>query len=187
MIAYIKGYIAEIGKDYVIIETSGIGFKIIVPFSTLRELPHIGETIKLHTYLHIKDDGFQIYGFLTNNEIDVFEKLVAVNGVGPKAAVSILSTITLDELYTAIKTGDYKIIEKSPGVGRKTAQRIILELKDKLINDAYNINGDDSSSDVLNALLSLGYTKQESLSALSGIDCTDAENALKQALKKLMK
>ncbi|MGF7429192.1 Holliday junction branch migration protein RuvA [Thermoanaerobacterium thermosaccharolyticum] len=188
MIDYIKGAIVERGIDYVVVETLGIGFKIIVPASTLRELPNTNDIIKLYTYLHVKEDGFQLYGFLTINEMEIFKKLIAVNGVGPKAAVSILSTITIDNLYNAIKTGDSSVIEKSPGIGKKTAQRIILELKDKLfINNAESVKIDDASEDVLNALLSLGYTRQESISALYGIDCTDTENALREALKKLMK
>lgn len=186
MIDYIKGHIVEKGIDYVIIETLGIGFKIIVPRSTLSQLTNTSEIIKLYTYMHVKEDGFQLYGFLTTNEVEIFKKLIAVNGVGPKAAVSILSTISIESFYDAIRNSDSKAIEKSPGIGKKTAQRIILELKDKL-TFAHDVKLDDLSNDVVDALLSLGYTKQESIKALEGVDCSNLESALKEALKKLMK
>lgn len=187
MIDYIKGIIEEKGRNFVTIETSGIGFKIFLSLKSLNDLPSNGSQIKIYTYLHIKDDGFQIYGFLLKEEKSLFEKLISVNGVGPKAAMSILSTLSIKELYEALETNNYKSIEKSPGIGRKTAQRIILELKEKLLDTYEPLSLNVKQNDVLNALISLGYTRKESISAIDGINCADIESAVKQALKRLMK
>lgn len=187
MIAYIKGVIEDIGNDYIIVELMGIGIKLMAPFSTIRGLPPIGSIIKLHTHLHVKEDGFQIYGFRTMEELYLFEKLLTISGVGPKAALSILSNIPIDKFINAINVGDYKAIEAAPGIGRKTAERIILELKDKLSQALINGNCQYVSDDAVDALISLGYTRSEAISALSGISCDNVEDAVRQALKKLMK
>lgn len=186
MIAYIKGIIEDIGNDFIIIELMGIGIKLIAPFSTIRSLPPIGSTIKLHTHLHVKEEGFQIYGFITVEELYLFEKLLTISGVGPKAALSILSNIPIDKFINAISAGDYKVIEAAPGIGKKTAQRIILELKDKLHGITMNSSSPNVSNDAVEALISLGYTRSEAISALSGISCDNVEDAVRQALKKLM-
>lgn len=187
MIAYIKGVIEDIGSDFLIIDLMGIGIKLKAPFSTIRCLPQIGSRIKLHIYLHVKEDGFQIYGFKTSEELDLFEKLIGINGVGPKAAISILSSIPIDKFINAVNIGDYKAIEAAPGIGKKTAERIILELKDRLPKMVVNGNISDISNDAVDALISLGYTRNEAVSVLSEINCNNIEEAVRQALKKLMK
>lgn len=187
MLTYITGFLDYIGKDFVIVEVMGLGLKVVVPLSTLKELSSIGDKVKLYTHLQIKEDGFQIYGFKSKNEQEIFEKLVSISGIGPKAAISILSTLSVDKFIKAVNINDYTAIEESPGIGKKTAQRIVLELKDKL--NSINIENDsiEINDDALNALISLGYSKQESISALKGIDCDNLEDIIKQALKKLMK
>ncbi|AIS52301.1 holliday junction ATP-dependent DNA helicase RuvA [Thermoanaerobacter kivui] len=187
MIEYIRGMIEDIGQDHVVIDFMGIGIKVFVPFSTLKVLPPKGNIVKLYTYLHVKEERFQIFGFKTKEELDLFEKLLFVNGVGPKGALSILSVISIDNFIKAVNAGDYKTIVTAPGIGRKTAERIILELKDKLPKEVAYEGENNFSNDVLEALLTLGYTKSEAIYALADVDCSNVEEAVKQALKKLMK
>ncbi|MGB9679347.1 MAG: Holliday junction branch migration protein RuvA [Thermoanaerobacteraceae bacterium] len=187
MIAYIKGAIEDIGTDFVIIDFMGIGIRVLAPFSTITKLPSKGNLIKLHTYFQVKEDGFVLYGFKTQEELDIFEKLITVSGVGPKAALSILSSISIDNFINAVNTGDYKTLTLAPGIGKKSAERIILELKDKLPKVFINLKEQDFTNDALDALISLGYSRNEALFALSEVNCSNVEDAVKQALKKLMK
>ncbi|MBT1279954.1 Holliday junction branch migration protein RuvA [Thermoanaerobacter sp. CM-CNRG TB177] len=187
MIEYIRGMIEDIGQNYVIIDFMGIGIKVFVPFSTLKALPTRGNITKLYTYLHVREDGFQIFGFKTKEELDLFEKLLSVNGVGPKGALSILSVVPIDNFAKVVNTGDYKALTLVPGIGKKTAERIILELKDKLPKEIVFESDNNLSNEALEALLALGYSKSEAISALADITCNSVEETVKQALKKLMK
>ena len=132
MIAFIKGYVNGIYSDRIVLESGNMGFNICMPDSDLRDLAGIGEEIKIYTYLSVREDALQLYGFLTKDELDFYKMLLGVNGIGPKAALAILSEMTTDDLRFAILSEDAKAISKAPGVGLKTAQRLIIDLKDKM-------------------------------------------------------
>lgn len=138
MIAYIKGELAEVEENALIIESGNIGYRVFISTQTLSELPAVGAQIKLHTYFNVREDAMQLYGFLTRDDLEVFQLLLNVNGIGPKAALGVLSGLSADDLRFAVLTDDAKAIAKAPGIGGKTAQKIILELKDKLrLEDAF--------------------------------------------------
>ena len=196
MIGYIKGFIEYIGTDKIILENNGIGYQIFTSQTTIQSVSMEAE-VKMYTYLHVREDELSLFGFLTKEELDAFQLLLAVNGVGPKAALAVLSALTY-----AVMAGDYKAITKANGVGTKGANRIIMELKDKLkIEDVLEVglHSDDSGlgnpsgktdsvSDTVLALVSLGYSESEALRAVKqveGVSDMDSEVLLKAALKKL--
>ena len=131
MIVYIKGKTAAVGKDYAIVENGGIGYQIFMPGSML-ECLHAGMEVKIHTYYHVREDAVSLFGFLTEGDLNLFRLLISVNGIGPKAALGILSALTPDEVQFAVLADDVNALAKAPGIGKKTAQKLILELKDKL-------------------------------------------------------
>lgn len=200
MYEYIKGYYKGINKDYVIIENNGIGYKIFTSGATMAAMPIIDEEIKLYTKQVVREDFLGLYGFESIDELDMFNLLLSINGVGAKAALSLLSISRINNLKYAIIMGDEKHLCRAPGIGKKTAGRIILELKDKLqkeqINEGkINIDGfveelDESTNNIaeaLGALLALGYSEKEAESALKKIDKTETlENIIKSSLKVLM-
>lgn len=201
MVSYIKGTLEYIGEDYIIIDNNNVGYELMIPLSTISNLPPIGEELKIFTYLYVRDDAILLYGFISNDDLYIFKLLLTVNGIGPKSALSILSTLTPDSLRYAILTGDDKAISKSPGVGKKTAQRLIIDLKDKIkLTGADDLTKKDievfsseiDSSDCFNeavlALVSLGYTNSEALKATKSLkdkDYDNVEDILKEALKQL--
>lgn len=198
MIAYIKGELTEVTENSVIIENNGIGYSIMMPASILSRLPVIGSELKVHTYLYVKEDILDLYGFLTKDDLTVFKLLLTVNGIGPKGALAILSTITPDNLRFAVLAGDAKTIAKAPGIGNKTAQKLIIELKDKLkIEDVIDRQTDNSvdlsesdtaTAEAVMALTSLGYSASDATRAVRMVEVTpdmDSEAVLKAALKKL--
>jgi Holliday junction DNA helicase RuvA subunit len=132
MYAYIKGTLEETGEDYIVVEAGGIGYQIFTTGQTFQYLPSMGEEVKVYTYLHVREDAMILFGFLTKDDLFVFRLLLGVSGIGPKGALAILSVMTTDDLRFAVLGDDAKAIAKAPGVGAKTAQRLILELKDKL-------------------------------------------------------
>ena len=132
MIAYIKGIVAEIEKDGIVLESQNMGYRIFMPASSLERLGKTGEERMIHTYLHVKEDAMQLYGFLKKEDLAVFRLLLGVNGVGPKGAMGILSCLSGEGLSFAILSDDAAAIAKAPGIGKKTAQKVILELKDKM-------------------------------------------------------
>ena len=131
MYAYIKGELAEINTDHIVIEAGGIGYQVFISLQTFDYLPSVGENLKIYTYLYLREDAMILYGFLTKDDLELFKLLISVSGIGPKGGLAILSTLEADDLRFAILSGDAKAISKAPGVGGKTAQRVILELKDK--------------------------------------------------------
>ena len=138
MIAYIKGNLADIMQDRIVIDVSGIGWQVFVPGQVLDHLPAMGEPVKIHTWLQVREDAMTLFGFLTKDDLRIFKLLIGVNGIGPKNALAILSVMNTDDLRFAILGDDAKAIAKTPGVGTKTAQRLILELKDKIsLEDAF--------------------------------------------------
>lgn len=200
MVSYIKGELAEVFEDTIVIENSGIGYNIRVPASIFDKMPSVGESIKVYTYLYVREDAINLFGFLTRQDLDIFKLLLNVNGIGPKGALGILSTISPDDLRFAVLSDDVKTISKAPGIGTKTAQKLIIELKDKLKFEYFqeDIIGENVSSEVtsslpvkseaVEALISLGYGNSEALKAVNmveNINDKDVETVLKEALKKL--
>ncbi|MCR4741086.1 MAG: Holliday junction branch migration protein RuvA [Lachnospiraceae bacterium] len=202
MIAYLKGEVAAIYEEQIVLEVSGIGYNILMPSSALELIQGIGNEVKVYTHLNVREDAMQLYGFLTKDDLDFFRLLLGVNGVGPKAALSILSTISPDDLRFAVLSGDAKTIGKAQGIGAKTAQRIIIDLKDKVdLEDAFekklshtgagkeeNSAQDRLVSDAVEALTALGYSAADSLRAVKkargeGGEEEDIEALLKRSLK----
>ena len=200
MYAYIKGELAEINTDHIVIEAGGIGYQVFISLQTFDYLPSVGENLKIYTYLYLREDAMILYGFLTKDDLELFKLLISVSGIGPKGGLAILSTLEADDLRFAILSGDAKAISIAPGVGGKTAQRVILELKDKLsLEDAFEAKtehvqknaaaaGGSVKNDAVMALTALGYSSTESLKAVSAVEITedmDVEEVLKAALKHL--
>ena len=204
MISYIKGELAGVTEEKAIIEAGGIGYGIYMPGKDLAQLPGIGEHLKVHTYLNVREDAMQLFGFLTGDELEVFRLLITVNGIGPKGGLGILSALSADELRFAVMAGDVKAITAAPGIGKKTAERLILDLKDKLkMEDILERQpeeadlrsgtvGNDVQTEAVEALVSLGYGSAESLRAVREAVKENqetelgAEALLKIALKKML-
>ncbi|HHU48995.1 MAG: Holliday junction branch migration protein RuvA [Caldicoprobacterales bacterium] len=194
MYAYISGILKEVDSQQVIVEANGIGYRIFVPGLILQRLPSRGSKVKLYTYLHLREDCQYLYGFLSVEEKEFFEKLITVSGVGPKAAMGMLSALSVNRLALAILSGDRKALCTAPGIGKKTAERIILELKDKIEKDKISLPDTALSSsnrwtnermEALEALQVLGYGAAEAENALSGLEENDASTLIRLALKNL--
>ena len=178
MISYIKGELAAFEEDKVIVDVGGVGYGIYMPGQSMGLLPPAGSEIKLHTYLNVKEDAMQLYGFLTKDDLDIFKLVIGVSGIGPKGGLSILSQLTPDDLRFAVMSKDVKAISSAPGIGKKTAEKLILELKDKLsIEDVLNHREESTAlpeisaaqglqSDAVQALAALGYGSTEALLSL---------------------
>ena len=164
MYAYIKGELAEINTDHIVIEAGGIGYQVFISLQTFDYLPSVGENLKIYTYLYLREDAMILYGFLTKDDLELFKLLISVSGIGPKGGLAILSTLEADDLRFAILSGDAKAISKAPGVGGKTAQRVILELKDKLsLEDAFEAKTEHVQK---NAAAAGGSVKNDAVMAL---------------------
>ena len=199
MYSYIKGELVEILDDVIVVEAGQIGYNIHIPASMIDNFTGNGQEVKIYTYLQVKEDDMQLYGFLTRDDLNIFKLLLGVNGIGPKGALAVLSVMTPDDLRFAVLGEDAKSIAKAPGIGNKTAQRVILELKDKIsLEDAFEAKtvhvaeGQSVTSSVKNeavqALTALGYSSSEALKAVSGVELTEditVEEVLKEALKQM--
>lgn len=205
MISYIRGELCDIEEQKAIVDVNGVGYGIYMPQQALSLLPPMGQQVKIHTYLNIREDAMQLFGFLTKEDLNVFRLLIGVNGIGPKAGLNILSCLSPDELRFAVLSGDAKAISATPGIGKKTAEKLILELKDKLnIEDMLEhaahggdsedlASGTDTASNTMQAeavqaLTALGYGSAESLRAVkkSSPECSSVGDILKEALKFLL-
>lgn len=196
MYEYIKGIFKSIEKEYIVIECGNIGYKIFTSGSTISDMPDRDQPVKIYTHQIVREDFIGLYGFLTKEEISMFNLLISINGVGPKAALSLMSIANVSTLKYAIITDDDKLITKAPGIGKKTAQRIILELKDKInlgeaIQDGVVINpidiDNEKLSEAVGALMALGYSDKEAEKALEKADRSkNVEELIKQCLKILM-
>ena len=201
MIGYIKGPIAEITPDRLVLENGGIGYEIFVPSSILDSGARQGQELKVYTYLHVREDALQLFGFRSRDELQVYRLLLGISGIGPKAAIGILSAMSVDTLRFAVLSDDAAAIAKAPGIGKKTAQKLILELKDKFsLEEAFEkklaanqqsaaeqIN-EDAASEAVQALVALGYSGTEALQAVKKVEGAadmDTEAVLKAALKFL--
>ena len=202
MLSYIIGEVAEISADNVVVENNGIGFNIKTSAMTIDSLPPVGDMVRIYTYLHVREDAMQIFGFLSKDELEVFKLLLNVNGIGPKGALGILSAISTDDLRFAVLSDDVNLIKSCPGVGAKTAQKLIIELKDKLrLEDAFEmaVNNNNKKNTVqdntvivmneaVEALVSLGYSSKDAIAAVKkveNIQNKNSEQILKEALKGL--
>ena len=199
MFAYVKGVLESINENYIVIDVNGIGYKIFMPNSGISKLPEIGEIVKVHTYYYVREDNISLYGFNTQEELKMFELLISVSGIGTKSALAILSEISPSSFALSVISGDVTALVKIPGIGNKTAQRMILELKDKLKTeqaitknsiknaDIGYSNNQNNISEASSALQVLGYTKKEVDKVLSSNDFNglSIEDIIKEALKKL--
>lgn len=190
MIGRIQGILVEKNFPQVIVSCAGVGYEVDVPMSTFYPLPRTGEEVTLLTHLVIREDAHLLFGFLTAGERGAFRQLLKISGVGPKVALSVLSGMTVDDLSAAVSSGDAARLTKVPGIGKKTAERLVLELRDKLprVAASFRANSSPPSSDVLNALLGLGYNEREASAAVKQLP-TDLPlaDAIRQALKQLSK
>ncbi|MCC8142128.1 MAG: Holliday junction branch migration protein RuvA [Lachnospiraceae bacterium] len=199
MYSYISGTLEEVREDLIVVDNHGIGYQIQVPLRIHDELPAVGSQVKIYTYLHVREDAFMLFGFSSQDEIAMFKLLLNISGIGPKGALALLSTYSANEIRFAVVSEDDKLIAKAPGIGNKTAQRLIIELKDKIsLEDAVDILGGsepivgDGGSlvkrETMEALVALGYTSSDASRVLSGIEISeddDVETVLKQALKNM--
>ena len=200
MIAFVRGTAVDMTENSVIVEAGGIGYEIYMTGTELSRI-HMGEEVKIHTYFNVREDAMQLYGFRSKDDLQMFKLLLGVNGVGPKAAVGVLAGITADELRFAILSDDVKTLSKAPGIGKKTAQKLILELKDKMkLEDAFELKlaheqekavaglGEisDGRQEAVEALVALGYSSTDALRAVrkvTDVAPDDVEGLLKAALK----
>jgi Holliday junction DNA helicase RuvA len=206
LIAYVNGILENIEAGLCVVDVGGVGFNVFISGSTMDRMPGIGESVKLYTYTNVKEDAFTLFGFLSRDELSLFKMLISVNGIGPKGGLAILSVMTPDDLRFAIMAGDSASISKAPGIGKKTAERIILELKDKIkvseddfsaggaaVSDADISQGDASARDeAVAALVALGYNAALVMKAVRKVLANDASAAedtevlLKLALKEML-
>lgn len=203
MYAYIKGMLTEMTEDAVVVEAGGIGYNIKVSTTTADLLPGVGSEVKIYTYTLVREDAFSLYGFLTRDDLDIFKKLITVSGIGPKGGLAILSVMSADALRFAVAAGDAKAIAKAPGIGAKTAERVILDLRDKIsiedtlrsVGAAGNGTGADMGTadnmmkrEAIEALVALGYSASDATAAVKKVDVGEdatSESILKMALKHM--
>lgn len=201
MISYLRGTVAAYEEDKVILDVGGVGYGIYMSGQAMGRLPSVGREVKIHTYLNVKEDAMQLYGFLTRDDLAVFKLLIGVNGIGPKGGLGVLSVLSPDDLRFAVLSGDVKAICAAPGIGKKTAEKLILELRDKLkLEDALEHIASDPGtagemtgqsavqSEAVQALVALGYGSTEALRAVKQVEIEasmEAEDVLKQALKNM--
>ncbi len=208
MISFVKGPLIGIEEDIIVVAAGSVGLEIRVPLSVLEQLPAVGEEVKIYTYFQVREDGMSLYGFLSRQDKLMFKQLLGVNGVGPKAALGILSALRPDDLRIAIISGDAKAIARAPGIGAKTAQRVILDLKDKVSmdqaaedwlraggagaetpaaeNGAAGLAG--AAREAVQALVALGYSNMEASKAVKKVELSEGmttEDVLKASLKYL--
>ena len=202
MIAFVRGELADITAEAAIVDAGGVGYAILMPARHLSQLPPLGSEVLIHTHMQVKEDDQQLFGFLDKEDLVIFKKLISVSGVGPKGALSILSQLTASELHFAVVSGDAKTISQSQGIGKKTAEKIVLELRDKFDSDELLAaagfdqlqpglaSGEPSEiSEAVEALVALGYSKSDAMHAIRGINGAEemeAEELIRLALTNLM-
>ncbi|MGN1030028.1 MAG: Holliday junction branch migration protein RuvA [Butyricicoccaceae bacterium] len=199
MFYYVQGKVAHLEPNLAVIDCQGVGYACHTSQNTCTALK-LGDTARLYTYLHVREEIFDLYGFLEQEELNCFRMLIGVSGVGPKAALAILSSAPPSQLALSIITGDEKLLTRAPGIGKKIAQRIVLELKDKLAKEQKNAGGaaalaslpaaavsESAVSEAISALMVLGYTQAEATGAMQGMELADcsAEDIIRMCLKKL--
>ncbi len=201
MISYIRGPLAEINEDMIVVEAGAVGYNIRVPLSVVEGLPGIGKEVKIYTYLQVREDAMSLYGFLTRQDLKMFRLLLGVSGIGPKGALGLLSAMRPDDLRLAVISGDVKAISRAPGIGNKTAQRLILDLKDKIPVDQLlsaprvepgrepaDTGLGEAAREAVEALIALGYSPGEAARAVSKTTVTEnmtGDDVLKASLRHL--
>ena len=200
MIAFVKGLLDTVAEDHIIVENQGMGYEILVPGSVVQAMPQVGNMVKIYTYTYVREDVLQLYGFLTKDQLNMFRLLITVNGIGPKGALGILTVMDVDTLRLAILSDDAKSIAKSPGIGAKTASKLILELKDKChledifeageheVTPMLDATDKEARNDAIQALVALGYSASEATAAVRKTEITEymsVEDILKQSLKNI--
>lgn len=199
MYAYFKGKLAYVGLDSIILDVHDVGYRILLSPASIAYLPQLGEEVQLFTYTSVREDAIWLYGFLSHEDLEIFKQCITVSGIGPKGGMAILSVMDADALRFAILAGDAKAIAKAPGIGQKTAQRLILELKDKIsveetlseraVKGVLHSDGAaDSYGDAVDALVALGYASSDAWKAVKAVPDAqqmDTEAVLKAALKYL--
>ncbi|HIW48514.1 MAG TPA: Holliday junction branch migration protein RuvA [Firmicutes bacterium] len=196
MISYLKGTLAWRGEDRVIVETGGVGYQVFVSPVTLSALPQTESEVQLFTHMSVKEDGISLFGFRSMEELTLFHQLIGVSGVGPKGALALLGVLPASQIRIAIVTEDAAALAKAPGLGKKTAQKIIIDLKDKMKNETLlpegweetpqEMTGAGPKTEALEALLALGYSRSEAVRALANLPQEDTESLLKAALKRML-
>lgn len=200
MYAYFKGKLAYVGEDSIILDVHDVGYRILLSPASMAFLPQIGEEVQLYTYTSVREDAIWLYGFLNHEDLEIFKKCITVSGIGPKGGMSILSVMDADALRFAIISGDAKAIAKAPGIGAKTAQRLILELKDKIsledtlvkretegVRATVGAHNEDTK-EAIEALVALGYASSDAVRAVNAVANAaelDVESILKAALKNM--
>lgn len=192
MIATLSGLLAARGEKYAIIEVAGVGYQVFLTADAIMKLPKLGGSLKLFTHQHVREDALDLYGFWHPAELETFELLIGISGIGPKSALGILGVTALDQLRRAIAAGDVGYLTKVSGIGRKTAEKIVLELKEKMAGRGVltaDHPGLRDEADALDALISLGYSRDEARRALAGVrdDSLPLGQRVSQALKHLGK
>ncbi|MBQ1849129.1 MAG: Holliday junction branch migration protein RuvA [Lachnospiraceae bacterium] len=203
MIGFVRGIVEYISEELAVIDVNGVGYNVHISSDTASKLPGLGEEAKLYTFTSVREDAIWLYGFRTRQDLEIFKKVITVSGIGPKGALSILSVMDADTLRYAISSGDKKAIAKAPGIGPKMAERLILELKDKISIDDEMIGREIAQTaagsnpfaadnpqirEAVEALVALGYGQTESLKAVSSIaniESLDSGAILKAALKRM--
>lgn len=207
MIAYVNGILESLEEGNAVIDVGGVGLNVNISGSTMDRMPGIGEAVKLYTYTNVKEDAFTLFGFLSRDELSLFKMLITVSGIGPKGGLSILSVMSPDDLRFAIIAGDSHAIAKAPGIGKKTAERITLELRDKIkateddmLGTGAAVTSDDLSGDAASArdeavaaLVALGYNSADAMKAVRKVikadesAASDTEKLLKLSLKEMLR
>ncbi|HIZ11061.1 MAG TPA: Holliday junction branch migration protein RuvA [Candidatus Eubacterium faecavium] len=198
MIYSLTGELAYIGDQFLVIECGGVGFKCFTSLNSAKTAGKVGEKIRLFTYLSVKEDSLDLFGFKTENELNAFKMLISVSGVGPKAAVSVLSELSADKLALAVAAGDVKAITKANGVGKKIAERIVLELKDKMAGAAFggtesnaaaaaaSVEDDSPAAEAVAALVALGYGRSDAAAVIGAMDQSlPADELIRLGLRQL--
>ncbi len=196
MIAFLRGRILEKQPNRIIVDVQGVGYEVVVPLSTYYDVGDEGADVALRVHTHVREDALQLYGFLMDLERQVFERLISISGIGPKLAIAVLSGVDSRELVVAVQRGDVARLTAIPGIGKKTAERIVLELRDRLAqlavpaavaSPALGMNGERLRTDLLSALQNLGYHRPQADKAVETILSSDPEPTFEQALKSALR
>lgn len=195
----LNGILTVSDVNYVVVECGGVGFKCFTSLNTVKSLGKVGDKVNIFTYLAVREDAMDLYGFADNAELDAFKLLISVSGIGPKAAIAILSQLSPDRLALCIASGDAKSITKAQGVGKKTAERVVLELKDKMVNissgdvssavsSAASVGENSNSAEAVEALVALGYSQSDAAVVVGAMDKSlSVDEMIRQGLKQLAK
>ena len=197
MIYSVKGILTYSEPSFAVVSCGGVGFKCFISMNTLRDLPGIGKETELFTYLSVREDALDLFGFSTSNELEAFKLLITVSGVGPKAAMAILSVLPPDRLSVAVSSGDVRPIQQANGVGKKTAERVVLELKDKMagiggsavssvVEGIQSVADNSNASEAVEVLVSLGFDRSDAATVIGSMDKSlSSDDMIREGLKKL--